>query len=351
MTAVRRLVRVVPRRCGGPVACVATALALGAAHAGAAAYPPPPGKVYAGVTGGVRVGDYTSFTGLVGRHLPVWQLFLSWSHSLRSRRYVQVRLVHASRLQIRLMLHLTTADRSGREAITPAGIASGAGDAYFLNLNRLLGAAGQVVYVRPFAEMNREDNVYSAYRPGGSRGASHSTASFRRAWRRMALILRGGDVGSIDRALAAQRMPPVHTSTARLPMPAVALVWCPQVTGDPSVAANSPRAYYPGSAYVDWLCTDLYSGFPNFSGLNRYYAGFAGTGKPFAFGEWGIHPGGDAPGFVARLFRWVRAHPRVRMVLFNQGNDPGGRLRLQRFPRSRAVLRSALRDPRFAAVP
>ena len=54
---------------------------------------------------------------------------------------------------------------------------------------------------------------------------------------------------------------------------------------------------------------------------------------------------------MARLFRWVRGHPRVRMVLFNQGNQPGGRLRLQRYLRSAAVLRSALRDPRFVAVP
>ena len=167
----------------------------------------------------------------------------------------------------------------------------------------------------------------------------------------MALILRGGDVASIDRALALQHMPPVRTSGARLATPPVALVWCPQVAGDPNVAGNSPRAYYPGSAYVDWLCTDLYSGFPNFSGLNRYYAQFASTGKPFAFGEWGIHPGGDDPGFVARLFRWVRGHPRVRMVLFNQGNTPGARLRLQRYPRSASVLRSALRDPRFIPVP
>jgi hypothetical protein len=353
MTPTRRLVRAVPRAHRRSVGCLAAALVLGACaqHAGAAAYAPPPGKVYAGVTGGIRVSDYTSFTALVGRHLPVWQLFLTWSHSLGSQQYVQVRLGQAAQLQTRLMLHLTSADRSGREAITPAGIAAGAGDAYFLNLNRLLGAAGQVVYVRPFAEMNHENNVYSAYRPGGSRGPSHSTAAFRRAWRRMALILRGGDVGSINRTLAAQRMPPVRTSAARLPTPAVALVWCPQVAGDPKVAGNSPRAYYPGSAYVDWLCTDLYSGFPNFSGLSRYYAQFASTGKPFAFGEWGIHPGGDAPGFVARLFRWVRAHPRARMVLFNQGNTPGGRLRLQRYPRSAAVLRSALRDPRFVAVP
>ncbi len=317
----------------------------------AATSTPPPGKVYAGVTGGVLRSDYTSFSAFVGKHQPVWQLFLTWEQTANSFAYVKTRLQFAAQVQTRLMLSLTTANRSGREAVTPAGIAAGAGDAYVLGLNRELGAAGQVAYVRPLGEMNQANNVYSAYGPGGYRGSSHSTANFRRAWRRMALILRGGDVAAINRALAADRMPPVRTSSASLPAPPVSLVWCPQVAGDPNVAGNAPRAYYPGSAYVDWLCTDFYSGFPNFTGLNRFYGQFAATGKPFAFGEWGIYPGGDAPGFVNRLFGFVRTHARVHMVLFNQGNSPGGRFRLQRYPRSAAALRAVLRDPRFVAYP
>ena len=84
MRPVSLMARAKPGRSRRPVVWIAVALAVGACapHAGAAAYPPPPGKVYAGVTGGVRVGDYTSFTSLVGRHLPVWQLFLTWNESL-----------------------------------------------------------------------------------------------------------------------------------------------------------------------------------------------------------------------------------------------------------------------------
>jgi hypothetical protein len=97
--------------------------------------------------------------------------------------------------------------------------------------------------------------------------------------------------------------------------------------------------------------TDFYSGFPNWSGLARFYREYARTGKPFAFGEWGIWQSGDAPGFFRRVLGWVRRHPRVGMVLLNQGNEPGGSFRLQRYPRSAAVLRSGLRDARFLAFP
>lgn len=266
--------------------------------------------------------------------------------------YVRLRLQQSVGLRTRLMFHITTANKAGREVITPAGIASGAGDTYFLNLNRELGAANQISYVRPMGEMNQAANVYSAYGHGGYRGKSHSQANFKRAWRRLTLILRGGNVAAINARLRASGMPPVRTSASSLPTPPVALMWCPQVSGNPGVAGNAARAYYPGSAYVDWICTDFYSGYPNFSGLNRFYSEFARTGKPFAFGEWGIYPGGDAPGFVRSLFRFVKSHPGVRMVLFNQGNHPGGRFRLQRYPRSAAALRSQAARPkvRRAAV-
>ena len=58
----------------------------------------------------------------------------------------------------------------------------------------------------------------------------------------------------------------------------------------------------PATAYVDWVGTDFYSKFPNFTGLDAFYKAFAG--KPFAFGEWAIW-GGDNPAFVDELFKWV----------------------------------------------
>jgi hypothetical protein len=327
-------------------AVAATALAT-PAPAGAAAYLPAPGRVFLGATGGLERSDYTSFVATTGRHAPVWQLFLTWDQDRGEApyQYVRTRLAMARSLDTRLGLSLTTAGRDGRERISPAGIAAGNGDPYLLGLNRELGAAGDVVYVRPFGEMNNSNNAYSAY----GRGRSHSNAAFRRAWRRTFLILRGGDVATLNARLGRLGMPPVRTGRATLPATRTAFFWCPQVAGDPNVRGNRTRDYWPGAAYVDWVGTDFYSGFPNWSGLARFYRAF--PGKPFAFGEFGIWQSGDAPGFVAGVLRFARTHRRVRMLLWMQGNEPGSAFRLQRNPGSARVVRAAVDGPLFQERP
>ena len=125
----------------------------------------------------------------------------------------------------------------------------------------------------------------------------------------------------------------------------MSFLWVPQVAGAPDIAANSPRAYWPGAKRVDWVGTDLYSRFPNFAGLDRFYRQFGG--KPFAFAEYAVW-GRDDPGFIHRVFGWARSHRRVRMLLYNQGVKTAGPFRLARYPRSRAALAAELRAPRFA---
>jgi hypothetical protein len=119
----------------------------------------------------------------------------------------------------------------------------------------------------------------------------------------------------------------------------------PQVAGAPDTASNSPRAYWPGGEYVDWVGTDFYSRFPNWGGLERFYKAFGG--KPFAFGEWAVW-GRDDPSFVHRLFSWSRSHRRARMLLYNQGKLADGPFRLVHYPRARSALAAELRAPRFA---
>jgi hypothetical protein len=197
------------------------------------------------------------------------------------------------------------------------------------------------------AEMNGSWNPYSAYGPG-YKGGAHSTKNFRQAWRRMALIMRGGPVAQIDAKLHALHLPPVRGASGTLPGPKVAFLFVPEVSGDPPVAGNSPRSYYPGSRYVDWVGTDFYSKFPNYSGLNRYYKEF--PHKPFVFGEWALW-GHDDPGFVRGLFGWIKSHRRVRMVMYNQGSHPSeSPFQLARYPRSAAVLRHELSSPLFAPL-
>jgi hypothetical protein len=198
------------------------------------------------------------------------------------------------------------------------------------------------------AEMDGHWNPYCAFGPDGRpRGRDHSTAAFRQAWRRTVLVVRGGAVATIDARLRALGMPALRAPSPEttLPRPAVAFQWVPQVAGAPDTAANAPAAYWPGAAYVDWVGTDFYARFPNFTGLERFYGAFGG--KPFVFGEWALW-GRDDPGFVHRLFGWMRAHPRVRMAMYNQGNNGAGPFRLKRYPRATAALRAELSAPRFA---
>jgi len=220
-------------------------------------------------------------------------------------------------------------------------------DGYLVRLNGRIAQSNMPVYIRLMSEMNGHWNSYSAFHANGrSRGAAHSTRTFKRAWKRTVLVVRGGDVATINSKLRKLGMPPVQSTRRRaLPRAKVAFLWVPQVAGAPDTRANSPRAYWPGPKYVDWVGTDFYSKFPNFSGLERFYRQF--RGKPFVFGEWAIW-GADNPGFVHRLFRWIRGHKRTRMVMYNHGNRSSGPFRLWRYPRGRAALRAQLGSSRFA---
>src|SRR5215211_3768978 len=312
------------------------AIAATAAHADP--YLPPAGRVFHGVTGGKDVGGYEQAT---GNHPPVFQFFSSFGSPL------EYMFQAAERERARLMLHISTLT-NGRETVTPGAIAEGAEDDYLLALNKRIADSSSPVYLRLMSEMNGHWNPYAAFDANGrARGAARSTAAFRRAWKRSVLIVRGGDVGTIDRRLKALGLPPVRTAEDELARPRVAFLWVPQVAGAPDTRANSPRAYWPGREYVDWVGTDFYSKFPNFAGLDRFYRDFARERKPFVFGEWAIW-GRDDAGFVNRFFGWVGAHRSVRMLMYNQGNRPDGPFRLHRYPRAAKALRAKLGTSRFA---
>jgi hypothetical protein len=298
---------------------------------------PPRGKVFSGVTGGTSLDLFQRQT---GNHPAVFGFFTKFGGA---NEFI---FRGAEQAGSRLMLHISTQDGYGtREVVTPRGIAQGEGDRYLVGLNRRIAESGRPAYIRLMAEMNQANNGYSAFdRSGRPRGPAHSTAQFRQAWRRSTLILRGGPVAGIDAQLRRLGQPAVETGAAELPRPQIAMVWVPQTRGTPDIPANMPRAYWPGDAYVDWVGTDFYSRFPNFHWLEDFYRDFGG--KPFAFGEWALW-GADDPGFVDRLFGWIGSHPRVRMVVYNQGALTDGPFRLARFPRSKAALRKALSHRRF----
>jgi hypothetical protein len=334
--ACRRLVPTLLATLGLLVGAAGTGAGAGAAHA--APFLPPGGKVWAGVTGDRSANV---FAGQVGNRPPVFGFFTFWDQDWRF-------IFRSVADDQRLMLHISTSDGYGaREVITPLGIARGAGDSYLVRLNRRLAALDRPTYVRFLSEMNQANNGYSAYTRGGARkGPSHSTTAFKDAWRRAALILRGGPVAGIDAGLRRLGLPAVRGVAAQdeLPRPQVAMAWVPQTRGSPDVPGNMPRAYWPGARYVDWVGTDFYSRFPRFEWLSQFYNSF--RRKPFLFGEWALW-GADNPAFVRQLFGWVRSHGRVRMLMYNQGNRANGPFRLFRYPRGRAELRRQLGTARF----
>ena len=315
------------------------AVALAAAPARAATLLPPAGRIFDGVTGSTSTDAFAQDT---GARPDAFGFFAMWGGGYD---YI-FRSIATS--DAKLVLHVSTAKGQLQPAvITPLEIARGKGDGFLLHLNRRLVDYGGPVYLRLMAEMNQADNAYSGFdRDGRSRGPSRSPKAFRAAWRRSTLILRGGPLAAINARLARLRLPPVQGAPAggALGRPNLAMMWVPQTEGSPPIHANRPRAYWPGSRYVDWVGTDFYSRYPNWSKLERFYADF--RGKPFVFGEWALW-GGDDPAFVRRFFAWVKAHRRVRMVLYNQGNTAGGPFRLSRHPRSRAEIRRQLRHRRF----
>ncbi len=298
---------------------------------------PSAGSVLTGLSG----GSAAAFTSETGKHPAVYGAFVTWGGNL-AWAFADARAAHS-----RLMLHISTTQGYGApQQITPAGIASGAGDGYLLTLSAAIASYGKPVYIRLLPEMNQANNAYSAFNAdGSSRGPDYSPTVFRAAWRRVVIILRGGSVSHIDTQLAAIGLSPLRGSRAgSVAVSPISFVWTPQTAGSPAIAANAPAAYWPGSQYVDWIGTDFYSKFPNFAGLETLYDAY--PDKPFAFGEWAMW-GGDAPSFVSQLFAFIDSHPRVQMALYNQGLRDDGPFRLEHFPSALALIRRDLSSARF----
>ncbi len=189
--------------------------------------------------------------------------------------------------------------------ISTGSIANGKGDGYLLSLSQALAKRGKPTYIRLFPEMNADWNPYSAFEHDGDpRGKLHSTATFKAAWKRIVLILRGGKLAKVNHELKKLKQPKVQAEAkAKLPDPKVAFAFVPQAKGSPDVPGNAPQKYFPGKRYVDWVGGDVYGKFPSLSGLTSIYRKF---GKlPYVVGEWSPW-NRDKPAFVNKLFRWAK---------------------------------------------
>jgi hypothetical protein len=329
--------------CGGAFAAAPSTSATGPSGATgttttASLLLPAPGDVFTGISG----DDATQYADETGKHPAVFGSFITWGHPFNWA------FGDAAGTHARVMLHIsTTMGADGAQAITPAGIAAGDGDGYLLSLSDAIAKHGNPVYIRLLPEMNNANNAYSADTMGGSpRGAAYSHKAFIAAWRRVVTIMRGGSVSAINAKLATLDQPPVKgiAATGTIAVSPIAFVWCPETAGTPNVASESAASYWPGSAYVDWVGTDFYSAFPNFAGLQRFYKEF--PGKPFVFAEWAMWQN-DSASFVDDFFSFIKRHPRVKMILYNQGYGSSSPLRLSKYPAAQSAIRAEVASARY----
>ena len=235
------------------------------------------------------------------------------------------------------MIHIgTDRGRERSEAITPAGIAAGRGDGYLIALNRAVASFGSPVYVRFLAEMNNPKNHYAPVAPNGrSRGATHSPATYRRAFRRAYLILHGGDVDARLRALGQR---PVGRALPLNPVSQLTVIWNP-IAGMDSGSRTPAQAFYPGDRFLDMVANDMYASSPGVASYAANEALYrAHPGKPYALSEWGLSI--DDPSFVRRICAFVKSHRRTKLAAYYaMGRSP---YELGDKPRARAAYRACM---------
>lgn len=346
----------------GTLAALGCALVLlclpGAEPAGAdgRAFEPRGNKIWHGVSDTGRARDFRRFNKQVREHTALDEVFFHWGVPLSTGA-----LDRWENTDSRGILSLSTAPGGGEEVVTPRQLAHGHSDHYALRLRETIYNSGQVVYIRPFGEMNLHYNPYSAFNADGSSRPGRSTKVFKLAWRRIVLIVRGGNRNAINNKLRNLDLPRIHRAKRNdspiydrldikryLEPPKVAFMWTPLTRGSPNVAGNEPDDYFPGRRFVDWVGTDVYAKFANdtlWENLKRFYNEW--RRYPFILGEYGAWDNDYDGAFTRRIHEWARNHGRVRSLVYYRSVDPDNIFNLQHYPGAKSSLRRILNRSRY----
>jgi hypothetical protein len=303
------------------------ALLLAAAPAGATAAAPKP---FLGITGSIA-----RFQQLTGQSSVVHQAFLGWGQGQSYGSPFAQLLPMFGPVP---MLHLGTTARppAKREAIDPAGIAAGEGDAYLFALNAAIGSWAKLVYIRPMAEMNNPINLYSYEH---THDAAHSPAAYRRAFCRIFVILHGGPAAQVDASLRRLGLKPVGRDLAVNPHPGtLRVIWSPLAGIEHG--SNPASRYYPGDSCVDVVGNDMYSssaGGGSFEENEALYA--AHPHRPYSLPEWGLQV--DDASFVQKICDFVKSHRRTQMATYYE-SKPASPYDLGDKPRSKGTYRACV---------
>ncbi len=327
-----------------------------------APFRPPSGKSFHGVSDTFEgLPAVRHFQRQIGSHPAVLNDFFHWGTPLTTGALQRWRAAGS-----RGFLSLSTAPGGQPEMIRPGQIARGIGDHYIVRLNQSIAKSHQTVYIRLMGEMNGYWNPYCAFNANGTpRGRGHSTKSYRKAWQRFAIIVRGGTVKGINRRLRKLGLPRLLRAASnrgsvyrrdgvgkRLAHPRVAMVWNPQTIPNPDIPANAASRYWPGRRYVDWVGADIYAKFAT-AGVRAALSGFyhAYDGVPFVIPEYSPWDGDPGGAFVRWLFRWARQHSRVRMLIYYRSVHPGTIFDINHYPDARHALRHILNAGRWDRYP
>jgi len=321
-------------------------------------FAPQQHKIWHGVSDTGHVRDFKRFNEQVRDHNALNEVFFHWGVPLTTGA-----LDRWEETDSRGVVALSTAPGGGQEVVTPRQISRGKGDEYPLRLRKSIRNSGQVVYLRPFGEMNLHYNPYSAFNADGSPRAGHSTHAFKLAWKRMVLIVRGGRRNRINNKLKDLGMPRILRANRNdspiydrydvgkvLHPPKVAFMWTPLTRGSPNVPGNGPNDYFPGRRYVDWVGTDVYAKFSNstmWHNLNRFFK--HKRGYPFILAEYGAWDNDFSGEFTRRIHKWARKRTRVRALVYFRSVDPDNIFNIQHYPGARDALRNILNSRRYAS--
>ncbi len=325
------------------LAVVGLLLAASAPGAGASALLPRGKKIFFGISDTGDSADFGQFSKDLNKHPALIESFRTWGSDFPE----SIERWQAARA--RPVLHITTADNNdGHEILTPRTIAQGYGDEYLVRLNKLFWSKSMPAYIRPLGEPNRCLNVYSSYDcEGNARDADHAPTWYRRAFRRIYILLHGGGKRSkIDALLTDAGLRPLNSDVAGLPKAPVAIIWSTLPAGSPTVPQNRPKYFYPGDDYVDWVGTDFYSDNQDWKALNGLYNRY--STKPFAIPEFGVSSGDD-PRYMQHLLTWVKRHDRCRMLVYYQDFGSTSPYRIQNYPASLSVLNRGIHSRLFPA--
>lgn len=238
---------------------------------------PPAGKTYFGTytppagtwTADSQKNAYLNLERQLGRSLDIAQIFYGWSSPFPT--WWETWQSSGGRIPLLAWAGYNT-----------DSVANGSQDAVIRARADALRAFGRPVFLRWLSEMDGSAN----------RTIVRSPSSFISAWRHIYSVFQSRGATNVS------------------------FVWCPTAWG---FVSGQAAQYYPGSAYVDWVCTDGYNWAPGRAGdkwrsftqiFQAFYDWGMTTGKPLMLAEYGCQEG--ASGQKAAWFNGARNDLRTR---------------------------------------